>query len=292
LNALSAPNFAITLVLFIVWNLLGLGSILDAQGVNLQLGPLLGFCAVFGMGGAFISLGISKWMAKRTTGARVIEQPQGQAEQWLLETVRQHAQAAGIGMPEVAIFDSPDPNAFATGARRDHALVAVSTGLLRRMNQQEVSAVLGHEISHVANGDMITLTLISGVVNTFVMFFSRVIGHTVDRVIFKNERGYGMGYFVTTILAQIVLGILASLLVMAFSRRREFRADAGAARLVGSGAMISALESLKATVDQPHLPEQLSAFGISGGRRGGLARLMSSHPPLDERIAALKRAEG
>jgi len=283
-----ATNFAITVVLFFVWNLLGVGSILDERGVNLQLGPLLVFCALFGMGGSFLSLAISKWIAKRTTGAVVISEPRTQTEQWLVETVRQHAQSAGIGMPEVAIFDSPDPNAFATGARRDHALVAVSTGLLRRMNQQEVAAVLGHEVSHVANGDMITLTLIQGVVNTFVFFFSRVIGHTVDRVVFKTERGYGMGYFVTTILAQILLGILASMIVMAFSRRREFRADAGGARLVGPGAMVSALESLKATVDQPHLPEQLKAFGVSGGTRSGFARLFMSHPPLDERIAALK----
>jgi heat shock protein HtpX len=287
-----ATNFAITVVLFLVWNLIGVGSILDEQGVDLQLGPLLVFCALFGMGGSFLSLGISKWMAKRATGATVIEQPRNATEQWLVETVRQHAQAAGIGMPEVAVFDSPDPNAFATGARRDHALVAVSTGLLRRMNQDEVSAVLGHEVSHVANGDMITLTLIQGVVNTFVFFFSRVIGHTVDRVVFKTERGYGMGYFVTTIVAQIVLGILASMIVMAFSRRREFRADAGGARLVGTGAMVSALESLKATVEQPHLPEQLQAFGISGGTKGGFARLFMSHPPLDERIAALKATAG
>jgi len=287
-----ATNFAITVVLFFVWNLLGVGSILDAQGVNLQLGPLLAFCAVFGMGGSFLSLAISKWMAKKATGAVVIEDPRTPTEQWLLETVRQQAQAAGIGMPEVAIFDSPDPNAFATGARRDHALVAVSSGLLQRMNQQEVAAVLGHEVSHVANGDMITLTLIQGVVNTFVFFFSRVIGHTVDRVVFKTERGYGIGYFVTTIVAQIVLGILASMIVMAFSRRREFRADAGGARLVGTGAMVSALESLKATVEQPHLPEQMQAFGISGGTRGGFARFFMSHPPLDERIAALKANAG
>jgi heat shock protein HtpX len=287
-----ATNFAITVVLFFVWSLLGVGSILDEQGVNLQLGPLLVFCAIFGMGGSFLSLAISKWMARRMTGARVIDTPQGQTEQWLVETVRQHAQAAGIGMPEVAIYDSPDPNAFATGARRDHSLVAVSTGLLRGMRPEEVSAVLGHEVSHVANGDMITLTLIQGVVNTFVFFFSRVIGHTVDRVVFKTERGYGIGYFVTTLVAQILLGILASMIVMAFSRRREFRADAGGARLVGAGAMIGALERLKANVDQPHLPEQLSAFGISGGTRSGFARLFMSHPPLDERIEALKRAQG
>lgn len=285
-------NLAITTVLFLVWNLVGVGSILDERGVDLQLGPLMIFCLIFGMGGSFLSLAISKWMAKRMTGAQVIEEPRGPTEQWLVETVRQHAQAAGIGMPEVAIFDSPDPNAFATGARRDHALVAVSSGLLQRMNQDEVSAVLGHEVSHVANGDMITLALIQGVVNTFVFFFSRVIGHFVDRVVFKTERGYGIGYFVTTIVAQIVLGILASTIVMAFSRRREFRADAGGATLVGSGAMISALESLKATVEQPHLPEQLSAFGVSGQPGRGFKRLFMSHPPLDERIAALRQRAG
>ncbi|MBW2448037.1 MAG: protease HtpX [Deltaproteobacteria bacterium] len=287
-----ATNLAITAVLFFVWNLLGVGSILDEQGVNLQLGPLLLFCAVFGMGGSFISLGISKWIAKRATGAVVIEEPRTQTEQWLVETVRQQAHAAGIGMPEVAVFDSPDPNAFATGARRDHALVAVSTGLLHRMEQEEVAAVLGHEISHVANGDMITLTLIQGVVNTFVFFFSRIIGHTVDRVVFKTERGYGIGYYVTTIAAQIVLGILASTIVMAFSRRREFRADAGGARLVGAGAMIGALERLKASVDQPHLPEEVSALAISGGQKRGFARFFMSHPPLDERIEALKQLAG
>ena len=284
-----ATNFAITLVLFFVWNLVGMGSILDAQGVNLQLGNLLVFCAIFGMGGSFLSLAISKWMAKRMTGARVIEEPRSQTEQWLVETVRQHAQAAGIGMPEVAIWDSPDPNAFATGARRDHALVAVSTGLLRSMKPEEVSAVLGHEVSHIANGDMVTLTLIQGVVNTFVFFFSRIIGHVVDRVVFKTERGYGPAYVITTILAQIVLGILASMIVMAFSRRREFRADAGGARLVGAGAMIGALERLKANVEQAHLPEQLDAFGISGRQGGGFARLFMSHPPLDERIEALRQ---
>jgi len=283
-------NLAIMVVLFFVWNLIGLGSILDEQGVDLRLGPLLVFCAVFGMGGSFISLAISKWMAKRMTGARVIEEPQDQAEQWLVETVRQHAHAAGIGMPDVAIFDSPDPNAFATGARRDHALVAVSTGRLRSMGKEEISAVLGHEVSHIQNGDMITLTLIQGVVNTFVFFFSRIIGHTVDRVVFKTERGYGIGYFITTIVAQIVLGILASMIVMAFSRRREFRADAGGARLVGTGAMVGALERLQAHVDGAHLPEQLDAFGISGGQSRDWKRLFMSHPPLEERIAALKQA--
>jgi heat shock protein HtpX len=283
-----ATNIAILLVLSIVLSLLGIEGILDERGVDLDLKALLVVSAVIGMGGSFISLGISKWMAKRMTGAQVIESPQSPAEVWLLEKVNQHARAAGIGMPEVAVFDSPDPNAFATGARRDHALVAVSTGLLGRMNQDEVDAVLGHEISHIANGDMITLTLIQGVVNTFVFFLSRVIGHLVDRVVFKTERGHGPAYFITAIVAQIVLGILASAIVLWFSRQREFRADAGGARLAGAGNMIAALERLKAGVDAEPLPEQLGAFGISGGRGGGIRRLFSSHPPLDERIAALK----
>jgi heat shock protein HtpX len=210
---------------------------------------------------------------------------------WLVETVGKHAKAAGIGMPEVAIFDSPAPNAFATGARRDSALVAVSTGLLRGMNKDEIDGVLAHEVSHIANGDMITLTLIQGVLNVFVIFFARVIGHFVDRVILKNERGLGMGYFVVSILAQIVLGILASTIVMWFSRQREFRADAGAARLAGANRMVAALERLKSGSDEP-LPDQLNAFGISGGVKQGLAALFASHPPLDERIARLKAMGG
>jgi heat shock protein HtpX len=229
-------------------------------------------------------------MAKRMTGARVIEQPSSPGEQWLVETVRQHAQGAGIGMPEVAVYESPAPNAFATGMRRDNALVAVSTGLLQSMDRDEISAVLGHEVSHVANGDMITLALIQGVVNTFVFFLSRVIGHVVDRTVFKTERGYGPAYFITTILAQIVLGILASIIVFWFSRRREFRADAGGARLVGTNAMVGALERLKASSEGSHLPEQMKAFGISAETRSGLARLFMTHPPLDERIEALRRS--
>ena len=285
-----ATNVAILLVLSITLRLLGVEGILDEQGVDLNLGALLVLAAVFGMGGSFISLALSKWTAKRFTRAQVIEQPRGGTEAWLVETVRRQAQAAGIGMPEVAIFDSPDPNAFATGARRNHALVAVSTGLLRRMSRDETEAVLAHEVSHVANGDMITLALIQGVVNTFVIFLSRVIGHVVDRVVFKTERGHGPAFWITAIVAQLVLGVLASVIVFWFSRQREFRADAGGARLAGRGSMIAALERLQATVAQPHLPDQLAAFGISGGTRRGLARLFMTHPPLEERIARLHGA--
>jgi len=283
-----ATNIAILLVLSIVLQLLGVESILDEQGVDLNYTSLLIFAAVFGMGGSFISLALSKWMAKRMTGAQVISEPRTQTEMWLVETVNRLADGAGIGRPEVAIFDSPSPNAFATGARRDKALVAVSTGLLHNMNHHEVEAVVGHEVSHVANGDMITLTLIQGVVNTFVIFFSRIIGHTVDRVVFRTERGYGPAYWITTILAQVVLGILASTIVMAFSRRREFRADAGGARLSGRENMIGALEALKRGTPEP-LPEQMQAFGISSGGKQGFARFFMSHPPLEERIDALRR---
>jgi heat shock protein HtpX len=244
---------------------------------------------VFGFGGAFISLAISKWMAKRTMGVQVIEQPSNSTEQWLVATVTRQAQAAGIGMPEVGIFDSPEPNAFATGMSRNKALVAVSSGLLQRMNQNEVEAVLGHEITHVANGDMVTLTLISGVVNTFVIFLSRIIGNLVDRTFFRSENGRGPAYFISVIVSEIVLGILASMIVAWFSRRREFRADHGGANLAGRNNMILALERLKAAHEP--LPAQLSAFGISGGDRpGGFKALFMSHPPLDARIAALKEA--
>jgi heat shock protein HtpX len=243
---------------------------------------------VFGFGGSFISLALSKWMAKRMTGARVIEQPSNDAEAWLVQTVSHQAQAAGIGMPEVAIFPSDQPNAFATGARKDAALVAVSTGLLNNMGKHEVEAVLGHEVSHVANGDMVTLTLIQGVVNTFVIFFSRVIGHFVDRVVFKTERGHGPAYLITSILAQVVLGILASTIVMWFSRQREFRADSGGARLAGRENMIGALEALGRVNEPEDLPEQMAAFGIAGGKTW--MKLFMSHPPLEERIEALRRA--
>ena len=283
-----ATNIAVLVVLSIVLSLIGFEGILDEQGVDLDLGQLLIFAALFGFGGSFISLAISKWSAKRMTGAKVITQPSSPVETWLFETVRRQAREAGIGMPEVAIYDAPEPNAFATGARRDHALVAVSTGLLRGMKREEVEAVLAHEVSHVANGDMVTLTLIQGVVNTFVIFFSRVIGHLVDRLVFRTERGHGPGFWIVTIVAQIFLGILASIIVMWFSRQREFRADAGGARLAGRERMIGALESLK----QGHnatLPDQLAAFGISGHRASGFKRLFMTHPPLDERIAALRR---
>jgi heat shock protein HtpX len=283
-----ATNIAILVVLSIVLNLFGVESLLDKQGVDLNYQALLIYAAVFGMGGSFISLAISKWSAKRLTGAQVIEQPSNDAEAWLFQTVSHQAQAAGIGMPEVAIFPSDAPNAFATGARRDKALVAVSTGLLGGMSRDEIEAVLAHEVSHIANGDMITLALIQGVVNTFVLFLSRVIGHLVDRVILKNERGHGLGYIVTSIAAQIVLGILASTIVFWFSRQREFRADAGGAELAGTRKMVAALERLKRQTGPDPLPEQMAAFGISGNIRGGLARAFSTHPPLEERIAALK----
>jgi heat shock protein HtpX len=280
-------NIAVLIVLGIVLQLLGVERILDEQGVGIDYYALFVFAAVFGMGGSFISLAISKWMALRTTGARVIDQPQGEVESWLLQTVSHQAQAAGISTPQVAIYDAPDPNAFATGARRNKALVAVSTGLLRSMKREEVEAVLGHEVSHVANGDMITLTLIQGVVNTFVLFLSRVIGVAVDRVVFRTERGHGPGYFIVSIVAQIVLGILASMIVMWFSRQREFRADAGGARLAGRDKMIGALERLKAGSSEP-LPDQLAAFGISGSRGSGLRRLLTTHPSLDDRIDRLR----
>ena len=284
-----ATNLAIILLLSVILRILGVDSILDEQGVNLNVNALLVFSAVFGMGGSFISLAISKWTAKRLTGAHVIDRPQNDSEAWLVNTVKHHANGAGIGMPEVAIFDSPDPNAFATGARRNNALVAVSTGLLNRMKAEEVDAVLAHEVSHIANGDMVTLALLQGVVNTFVIFLARVIGHVVDRVVFKTERGYGIGYFITVIVAQLVLGVLASVIVFWFSRRREFRADAGGARLAGREKMIAALESLRRSSEPVQLPERMAAFGISGGQLGGLMRLFTTHPPLEERIVALKQ---
>ncbi len=290
-----ATNIAIMVVLSIfLWVLSlffpGIGQTLNADG-GMNMSAVLVMAAVFGMGGSFISLAISKWSAKRMTGAQVIDQPSNDTERWLMQTVKLQAQRAGIGMPEVAIFDSPDMNAFATGMNRNNALVAVSTGLLRNMQRAEVEAVVGHEITHVANGDMITLTLIQGVVNTFVIVLSRVVGHFVDKVVFKTERGYGPAFYITSIVAQVVLGILASVIVMWFSRQREFRADSGGAKLAGTSGMIGALERLKAGVDQPHLPQQMAAFGISGGSQG-LSRLFMSHPPLDERIAALKAHGG
>ncbi len=283
-----ATNLAILVVLSITLRLLGVESLLDQQGVGLDYKSLLIFAAVFGMGGSFISLAMSKWTAKRFTGARVIEQPRNETERWLVETVRRLARQAGIGMPEVAVYEAPDMNAFATGMRRDNALVAVSSGLLQAMNRDEAEAVLAHEISHVANGDMVTLALIQGVINTFVIFLSRVIGHVVDRVVFKTERGHGPAFWITAIVAEILLAVLASIIVMWFSRQREFRADAGGARLAGREKMIAALERLRQSVNQPHLPDQLAAFGISGSIGHGIKRLFMSHPPLEERIAALR----
>lgn len=283
-------NVAIMVVLAIAMKLFGIQGYLDQQGLHLDLTSLLIMSAIIGMSGSFISLAISKWTAKRMTGARVIDSPASATEAWLVDTVSRQTQEAGIGMPEVAIYDAPDMNAFATGMDRDKALVAVSTGLLRNMNRDEVEAVLGHEVSHVANGDMVTLALIQGVVNTFVFFLSRVIGHVVDRVVFKTERGHGPAFWITAIIAQIVLGILATIIVMWFSRYREFRADAGSAKLASRGKMIAALERLRAGVNQPHLPDQLAAFGISGRVKSGLARLFMSHPPLEERILALREA--
>jgi len=281
-----ATNLAILILLGIVSSLLE--GYLASQGIQFERLGLLVFAAVFGMGGSFISLGISKWMALRSTGAQVIESPSNDAERWLVETVRQHANAAGIGMPQVAIFPSDSPNAFATGARRDAALVAVSTGLLQGMNKDEISAVLGHEVSHIANGDMVTLTLIQGVLNTFVLFFSRIIGEFIDRAVFRNQNGRGMGYFAATIFAQLVLGALASIVVMWFSRQREFRADAGGASLAGRQGMVDALQRLGSLSERNEpLPQQMVASGISG-RRGGLGQLWASHPPLEERIRRLQ----
>mgnify|MGYP003572232016 CR=1 FL=1 len=286
-----ATNLAIIVVLGITLRLFGFERLLDQQGVNLDINSLLLFAAVFGFGGSFISLAISKWSAKRFTGAQVIESPRNATEQWLLSTVRRQAEAAGIGMPEVAVYDAPDVNAFATGMSRNNALVAVSSGLLRSMSKDEAEAVLGHEVSHVANGDMVTLALIQGVVNTIVIFLSRVIGHLVDRLIFKVERGHGPAFWIPAIAAEIVLGILASIIVMWFSRRREFKADAGGAELAGRHKMIAALQALKVAHGQPRLPDQLAAFGINGGLGGGIKRLFMTHPPLDERIAALRQAD-
>ena len=285
-----ATNIAIMLVITIMIHIFGLGQILDEQGVDIDLTSLLMLSAVVGMTGSIISLALSKSMAKHTTGAYVIEQPRNEEEQWLFNAVQRQANAAGIGMPEVAIYDAPDINAFATGMFRNDALVAVSTGLLQGMTRDEAEAVLAHEVSHVANGDMVTLALIQGVINTFVFFLSRVIGHIIDRAIFKTERGHGPAYWFTTIIAQLVLGILASAIVMWFSRHREYRADAGAASLEGKQKMISALERLQKSANQPHLPEQLEAFGISGGMAAGLKSLFMSHPPLADRIEALRSA--
>lgn len=283
-----ATNFAIVLVLSFTMRLLGVEPYLTEQGLNLQ--SLLIFAAVMGFGGSFISLAISKWMAKKSMGVRVVERPANPTESWLVDTIGKYALNAGIKMPEVGIFDSPQVNAFATGMSKNNSLVAVSSGLLQQMTREEAEAVLGHEIAHIANGDMVTLALIQGVVNTFVMFLSRVIGHTVDRVVFKSERSGGPAFFVTMIIAELVLGVLASIIVMWFSRQREFRADHGGASLAGRKNMIAALERLDSLHPAP-LPEKMAAFGIAGGGASGIKRLFMTHPPLAERIAALKAAQ-
>jgi len=283
-----ATNAAVLVLISVVFQVLGIDGILAENGVDLNLQALLVMSAVIGFGGSFISLAMSKFMAKRSMGVKIIEQPANSTEQWLVDVVKDQARQAGIGMPEVGIFDSPEPNAFATGMRRNSALVAVSAGLLRNMSKDEVEAVLGHEIAHVSNGDMVTLGLIQGVVNTFVIFLSRIVGHVVDRVVFKTERGYGPAYYITSIIAQVLLSILASMIVMWFSRRREFRADAGGASLAGRNKMISALQALQRAHEPRDLPGEFAAFGISGGLASGFKRLFMTHPPLEERIAALQ----
>ncbi len=284
-------NLAVMLVAGIAMQLIGVPEMLASRGLPIRLQGLLIMSALFGMGGSFFSLAISKWMAKRSVGAVVITEPRTQTEQWLVQTVARQAQAAGIAMPEVAIYEDPTPNAFATGARRDSALVAVSTGLLRGMSSDEVEGVLAHEITHVANGDMVTLTLIQGVLNTFVIFFSYIVGMLVDSFLRRGEedRGPGIGSFVARIAAQMVFGMLASLIVMWFSRQREFRADAGGARLASPGKMIGALERLASRESAP-LPQSLAALGISTGKHG--SRLFMTHPPLEERIARLRANAG
>ncbi len=286
-----ATNLAVILVASITLSLLGVGSYFEQSGGGLNLGNLMVFCLVFGMAGSFISLLLSKFMAKRAMRVQIIDRPQNSGEQWLLSTVQELANKAGIGMPEVGIFHSDAPNAFATGWNKNNALVAVSTGLLQRMDKEQVKAVLGHEIGHVANGDMVTLALIQGVVNAFVMFFARIIGNFVDKAVFKNENGPGIAFWVTTIIAEIILGILASTIVAWFSRRREYRADQAGAELVSPAAMISALAALQQTYEQPSdLSGELVAFGIRG--EGKFSALFASHPPLDQRINALRQRYG
>ena len=280
-------NIAVLMLVSLTFQLLGIEGVLQRNGVDLDLQALLVMSAVIGFSGSLIPLALSKWTAKRTMGVRVIQQPGDSAERWLVDTVRRQAERAGVGMPEVGVFDSPGPNAFATGASRNNALVAVSTGLLRAMTRDEVEAVLGHELTHVANGDMVTLALVQGVVNTFVVFLSRVIGHVVDRVVFRTERGHGPGYYIVAIVAEVLLAFLATMIVMWFSRRREFRADAGGADLAGRPKMVAALRRLQAA-HEPQLPDRFAAFGVSGHVGFGLRRLFMSHPPLAERIEALE----
>lgn len=285
-------NLAVILVASVTLNILGVGHYLEQSGSGLNLGNLLIFCAVFGFSGSIISLLLSKTMAKMGTRTQIIEQPRSADEQWLVETVADLSKKAGIGMPEVGIFPAQESNAFATGWNRNNALVAVSLGLLQRFDKEEIRAVLAHEIGHVANGDMVTLSLIQGVINTFVMFFARIIGHTIDRAVFKNEGGHGIAFYITTFVAEMILGVLASIIVMRFSRYREFRADAAGADLAGRGAMIRALQRLKMEVDAKvpsSMPDSIYAFGISGGFKERMSDLFASHPPLDRRIEALQQ---
>ena len=281
-------NIAILLVLSIFLSLLGFSGILQSNGIDLDYNSLMLFSLVFGMGGSFISLYMSKWMAKSLAGVKVIKSPNNQFESWYVQIVERQSETLGIRVPEIGIFNSPSPNAFATGSSKNNSLVALSTGLIESMNKDEIEAVIGHEMSHVANGDMVTLSLIQGIINAFVIFFSRVIGHFVDRVILKNERGYGIGYFFTVIFAQVILGILASTIVCWFSRRREFRADFGGAQLTSKEAMISSLRTLE-KMSAAKLPDQMLAFGISNqGNSQTLRKLFSTHPPIRERILALE----
>ena len=291
-------NAAVLLLISILFHVLGLGDYMHQRGVPLSLDGLLLSSAVIGMSGSFISLAMSKWMAKQSMGVHVIERPSNQTEAWLVDVIRRQSQRLGIGMPEVGIFNAPEPNAFATGMSRNSSLVAVSTGLLQRMNQDEVEAVLGHEMSHVANGDMVTMGLLQGVVNTFVYFFASIAGYLVDRVLLRSgdddrqSYGYGPGYYVTQMIAQLLLSVLATMIVMWFSRHREFRADAGGAQLAGRTKMIEALRALQRSHEPQDLPGELAAFGISGGMRSGFSKLFLSHPPLEERIAALQNPHG
>ena len=281
-------NAAILVLLSITMRLFGVTGYLDSSGSNLDFRGLLLFAVVIGFGGSFISLAMSKWSAKFATGAKVIVEPTTKQQEWLVKTLEVQARSAGIGKPELAIYQSSQINAFATGMSRNNSLVAFSSGLLEAMTDDEIEAVMAHEISHIANGDMITLTLIQGVINTFVFILARVIGHFVDRVILKNNRGHGIGFWVATILAEIILAVLASIIVLWFSRQREFKADAGAAWLVGKNKMISALEKLQSNYEPSQLPDQIKALGVSGSSHRGILELFSSHPPLSHRISALK----
>ena len=291
-------NAAVLLLISILFHFLGLGDYMHQRGVPLSLDGLLLSSAVIGMSGSFISLAMSKWMAKQSMGVHVIERPANQTEAWLVDVIRRQSQRLGIGMPEVGIFNGPEPNAFATGMSKNSSLVAVSTGLLQRMNQDEVEAVLGHEMSHVANGDMVTMGLLQGVVNTFVYFFASIAGYVVDRVLLRSgdddreSYGYGPAYYVTQMIAQLLLSVLATMIVMWFSRHREFRADAGGAQLAGRTKMIEALRALQRAHEPQDLPGELAAFGINGGMRSGFSKLFLSHPPLEERIAALQNPRG